>query len=91
MHRRDFLMLRAGSAGGATELSCERLYMRYVDAASAGTTKELFDALAADLRGTRRVRLVGTAWLSGDDLRGRLDAVLAQFRKTGGRVLKGSS
>jgi hypothetical protein len=89
MNRRDLLLLRPDGPR-ATVLSCERLYMRYVDAEAAGTTTALFDTLAADLRDARHIRLVETSWLSCDDLRARLDAVLACFRARGGRVLKGS-
>ena len=37
MHRRDFLLLRTEGTTRVLELSCERLYMRYLDAvATAG-------------------------------------------------------
>jgi len=91
MNRRDFLLLRPDAGRDATILSCERLYMRYVDAESAETKAALFDVLARDLDATTRLRLTDTSWLSCDDLRERLDAVLARFRGRGGRVLKGSS
>ena len=78
MNRRDFLLLNTGPGGRSAVLSCEQLYMRYVDAEAEGTTADLFDRLARDLRGAGAVRLTDTSWLSCEDLKKRLDAVLAQ-------------
>jgi hypothetical protein len=83
IERRDFLALKPGRRA---ELSCERLYMRFLDSQSEGTTAQLFDQLAADLRGTAVVQLTQTAWLSRAELRARLDDVLAGFKAAGGRV-----
>ena len=38
MHRRDLLFLRTVSGRSVVELSCERLYMQFVDAAAAPAT-----------------------------------------------------
>jgi hypothetical protein len=81
--RRDFLVLRAGQPA---VLSCERLYMRLLDAQADGTTSQLFDQLAADLRRTATVHLTETAWLSRAELRSRLEGVLAAFKAAGGRI-----
>lgn len=89
MNRRDFLLLRR-AADREVELSCERLYMRYVDAESEGTTDALFASLTGALIKNRSVRLVQTSWLSSPELRRRLDDCLSAFRAAGGRVLKGS-
>ena len=83
MNRRDFLALRTGRPA---VLSCERLYMRYLDAQIDGTTRQLFDQLAADLRGATAVRLTETAWLSRAELKADLDRVLDAFKAAGGRV-----
>ena len=83
MKRRDFLLLRTGQPA---ELSCERLFMRYVDAQMDGTTAGLFKSLARDLSGVNAVRLTDTSWLSRDDLTQELDVVLGAFRHRGGRV-----
>jgi hypothetical protein len=83
MNRRDFLSLRTGEPA---LLSCERLYMRYLDARSDGTISEFFDHLAGDLRGVNVLRLTDTSWLAGDDLKTQLDAVLDAFRARGGRI-----
>jgi hypothetical protein len=78
MNRRDFLLLNTGPGGRSAIVSCEQLYMRYVDAEADGTTDELFDRLSCDLRGVGAVRLTDTSWLSCEDLKKRLDAVLSQ-------------
>ena len=83
LRRRDFLALRVG---GPAVLSCEHLYMRYLDSQMDGTTAQLFDNLAADLRRVHAVRLTETAWLARADLKARLDAVLDRFRAAGGLV-----
>jgi len=83
MNRRDFLSLRTGQPA---LLSCERLYMRYLDSQIDGTTPQLFDHLAGDLRGVSAVRLTQTSWLARADLKAQLDAVLDAFRAGGGRI-----
>jgi len=84
MNRRDFLLLRA--EGRSTVLSCERLYMRFLDSQLDGTTSELFENLARDLRRVTAVRLIDPSWLSRDDLRAELEPVLDAFQRRGGRV-----
>ena len=83
MNRRDFLSLRTGRPA---VLSCERLYMRYLDAQMDGTTPQLFDTLAGDLRRATAVHLTDTAWLARSDLKAQLDGVLNAFTARGGRV-----
>jgi hypothetical protein len=83
MKRRDFLSLRTGQPA---VLSCERLYMRYLDSQIDGTTPQLFEHLAGDLRGVSAVRLTETAWLARADLKAKLDTVLDAFRAGGGRI-----
>lgn len=84
MNRRDFLLLRAD--GSAVTLSCERLYMRFLDSQMDGTTEQLFENLATDLRRVKAVRLIDPSWLSRDDLRAQLEPVLDAFRKRGGQI-----
>jgi hypothetical protein len=84
VNRRDFLLLRAGQPA---VLSCEQLFMRYLDSQMNGTTVELFDALAVDLRTARSVRLADTSWLSRDEFKRELDRVIAAFTAAGGRVV----
>jgi len=86
--RRDFLFLRAGQPA---VLSCEPLFMRFLDSQLDGTTARLFENLAGDLRQVRTVRLADTSWLSRDDFKQHLDATLAAFRSSGGTVELGIS
>jgi hypothetical protein len=83
IERRDFLLLRAGQPA---VLSCEPLFMRFLDSQMDGTTAQLFDNLAADLRKVNAVRLTETTWLARADLKQELDAVLDAFRAAGGAV-----
>ena len=84
VERRDFLLLRAGQPA---VLSCEPLFMRFLDSQMNGTTAQLFENLAADLRKVSAVRLADTTWLSRADLKEPLDAVLAAFAARGGRIV----
>jgi len=86
VNRRDFLLMRTGHESGQAILSCEQLYMRYVDARAQGTTEELFARLARDLDDVTRVRLIKTSWLSDDQLKRELDVVFEAFRNRGGRI-----
>ncbi len=87
MNRRDFLLLRI-ARDDIAELSCERLFMRFVDAQSDGSTTRLFRALADDLRNTRIVRLTEVSWLAREDLKAPLEAVLDEFTASGGTVTR---
>jgi hypothetical protein len=86
IERRDFLFLRAGQPA---VLSCEPLFMRFLDSQLDGTTPQLFHNLAGDLRKVTAVRLTDTSWLAREDLRIQLDAVLDAFRSAGGTVTSG--
>ena len=84
VERRDFLFLRAGQPA---MLSCEPVFMRFLDSQLDGSTAQLFDNLAADLRKVNAVRLADTTWLSREDFRQQLDAALDTFRANGGTVI----
>ena len=84
VERRDFLLLRAGQPA---VLSCEPLFMRFLDSQMDGTTAQLFDNLAADLRQVDAVRLTETTWLAREDLKQQLDVVLNAFIARGGRIV----
>ena len=86
VERRDFLFLRAGQPA---LLSCEPLFMRFLDAQMDGSTTQLFENLAGDLRKVTAVRLTDTTWLARADLKEQLDAVLDAFRLAGGTVTVG--
>lgn len=85
VERRDFLFLRAGQPA---VLSCEPLFMRFLDSQADGTTAQLFENLAGDLRKVTTVRLTDTMWLSRADLKEQLDAVLGAFCAAGGSVTR---
>ena len=57
-------------------LSCERLYMRYLDSQMDASTPVLFANLREDLRKITTLRLTDTSWLSCGDLKEHLDAAL---------------
>jgi hypothetical protein len=76
MYRRDFLLLRTDGSRGAAVLSCERLYMRYLDSQIDDTTGALFDNLREEVRRIKTLRLTDTSWLACGDLKDRLDAAL---------------
>ena len=84
VQRRDFLFLRAGQPA---TLSCERLFMRFLDSQLDGSTSQLFDNLAADLGQVTSVQLTDTIWLSRVDLKQQLDPILTSFTSRGGRIV----
>ena len=83
MNRRDFLTLRSGAPA---VLSCEQLFMRYLDSQIDGTTGRLFENLSVDLRDVTAVRLTDTAWLSREDLKQQLETILEGFKASGGQI-----
>jgi len=86
VNRRDFLLMRSGRDADPVILSCEQLYMRYVDARASGATASLFARLLEELHGVKRVRLIKTSWLADKDLETELNAVFESFRRDGGRI-----
>ena len=107
MNRRDLLLLRTSSGQRVFELSCERLWMRYVDArrptiavavlvdhwlgepepqVGSTSTHDLFDGLQRELVGADVLRVVDEQWLADAGLRREVDALIARFRQSGGRV-----
>ncbi len=83
VERRDFLLLRAGQPA---VLSCEQLFMRYLDSQNDDRTSELFAHLADDLRAVKAVQLVDTSWRARADFNRQLEMVLAVFTSAGGTV-----
>ena len=86
MNRREFLLLRTDGAAHATVLSCERLYMRYLDSQVDGTTGTLFEHLRQDLRRAKTLRLTDTSWLACGDLKQRLERAIEAAGVNGVRV-----
>jgi len=84
--RRDFLFLKAGAASHPATLSCETLYMRFLDSQLDGSTERLFAQLADDLRHVDAVTLTDRSWLTDAALSEQLETVFDDFRKRGGRI-----
>ncbi len=82
MNRREFLFARRQNA---LELSCEQLYMRYVDSTLDGTTSQLFENIEQNLATVNTLLLTDAAWLKCEELR-PMNSILAAFRERGGRV-----
>ena len=88
MNRRDFLLLKPSTSGRGVVLSCEALYMRFLDARAEGTMSSLFQSLAADLERTSEVQLTDTSWLSDAVFKTELETLLEAFRRRGGHVVR---
>lgn len=87
MNRRDFLLLKPRARGGPLlQISCESIYMRYVDARRDGDAGEPFRWLEARLAEARALRLTDRQWLAAGDLESRLAPLLAAFRAGGGEL-----
>ena len=76
MKRRDFLLLRTDGTSHGAVLSCERLYMRYLDSQMDGSTAAFFAGLSDEIRNVDALRLTDTSWLASGDLKERLDIML---------------
>jgi hypothetical protein len=86
MNRREFLLLKAGRHDRSAEISCERLYMRYLDSQMDGTTTDLLKHLNEDLREVEVLHLLDSSWLASDDFKQQLEPVLSSFQASGGRI-----
>ena len=85
MNRRDFILLGRGRTR-TLEVSCERLYMTFVDARMHGSTAALLARLANRSTEARRLRLRETAWLARGDFRSALQPILDAFESRGGTI-----
>ena len=85
MDRRDFILLGRGRTR-TLDVSCERLYMTFVEARMSGSTAALLARLAEQSARARRVRLRETVWLARADFRSALKPVLDAFESRGGTV-----
>ena len=79
-NRRTFLS-RAAQRRRVVTLSCERLYMRYVDAVGAGQTPQFLAGLERDLSAADEVCLTGSEWLTPDRFRSDLEPLLRACRR----------
>src|SRR5215471_711176 len=84
MNRRDFLLF-TNDRKNTAELSCEQLYMRYVDSTLDGSTRQLFESIEQRLSTVKVLRLTESSWLTSDELK-PMQPILAAFRARGGRI-----
>ena len=75
VNRRTFLVA-ATRPPRVLELSCERLYMQYLDACAAGRAQQFLAALQRDVAGADEIRLSGREWLTREDFRDRVGPLL---------------
>jgi len=85
MNRRDFLLIRKSRRSDTAELSCEQLYMRYVDSTLDGTTAQLFKNVQESLSAVNVLRLKDSSWLECEEL-SPMKSLIAAFRLRGGHV-----
>ena len=85
MNRRDFILLGRGPTR-TLDVSCERLYMTFVEARMNGSTAALLARLAEQSARASRVRLRETVWLARDDFRSAIRPVLEALESRGGTV-----
>ena len=85
MKRREFLFL-GSPRSKVMDVSCEELYMRYVDSGIDGSEEALFQRIGKELRGARRIRFHDAYWLKEEDLRKGLEPLLEAFISRGGSV-----
>ena len=84
--RRRFLVT-AARPGRVVELSCESLYMKYVDARSMGRLEQFLEALELQVLRAGGVRLLQREWLACDDFRVDVGPLLR--RRAGSTVTHG--
>ena len=85
MNRRDFLLIRKSRLNAAAEVSCEQLYMRYIDSTLDGTTAQLFENIQESLSAVNVLRLKDSSWLECEEL-SPMKSIIAAFRVRGGHV-----
>ncbi|HYR44960.1 MAG TPA: hypothetical protein VER98_18160 [Terriglobia bacterium] len=84
MNRRDFLFFTKDRKSRA-ELSCEQLYMRYLDSTLDGTTSQFFQSIEQRLSAVTSLHVADAAWLGCDELK-PVQSILRAFRERGGRI-----
>jgi len=84
MNRRQFLSF--GSAAGTHEISCERLYMQFLDALQRGTEQRFLEQMFNELASVPRIRLKESFWLDSQVLRPAITPRLEEYKAAGGIV-----
>lgn len=85
MNRRDFFQLR-NPARDIFELSCEKLYMRYLDAQLDGTQEQLLGRTRETMLSSRKIRLQDASWLNRGELKKVLEPLFEEFQAGGGQI-----
>ncbi len=85
MNRRDFFLLRS-SEEWILELSCEELYMRYLDSQLDGTRNQFLERTRKEFRNRRKIRLYDAFWLDRGGVGEELEPLLQEVRARGGSV-----
>ena len=84
MNRREFLFF-TGYSKTSAELSCEQLYMRYVDSTLDGTTSQFFNNIEQSLSTIGSLHVTDAAWLNCEELK-PLESIFDAFRDRGGHI-----
>ena len=85
MNRRDFFLLRKPEEW-ILELSCEELYMRYLDSQLDGSRNHFLERTRKEFRNRRKIRLYDAFWLDQGGVGEELEPLLQEFRARGGSV-----
>ena len=85
MNRRDFFHLR-NPARDIFELSCEKLYMRYLDSQLDGTQEQLLRRTRETVLRSRVIHLKDASWLNRGELKKELDPLFEEFQGGGGQI-----
>lgn len=75
VNRRTFLVA-AARPRRVLEVSCERLYIKYLDASTAGRVPQFLAELERDLANADEVRLTRREWLTREDFRDQVGPLL---------------
>ena len=84
MNRREFLFFKK-NYNHTAQLSCEELYMRYLESTLDGTTSLFFQNIEQRLSAVSFLHLADAAWLNCDELK-PVQSILTAFRERGGRI-----
>ena len=85
MNRRDFFQLK-NPAGDIFELSCEKLYMRYLDSQLDGTQEQLLGRTRETVLRSRKLLLIDPSWLDRGALKQELEPLFEEFQAGGGQI-----
>jgi hypothetical protein len=85
MNRRDFFRMR-NPAEDIMELSCEELYMRYLDAQLDGTQEQLLGRTRDTMLRSKKIRLQDVSWLNRGELMQEFEPLLEEFKAGGGQI-----